>query len=154
MSFFEQHGRDVLCKPLFSGFLPYRLQQLELHPEALQRLKQMPVQFQEYISGEDIRVHVVGDQLFPTAILTETSMYKTDPDMRFEVITLPDEIAQLCLDVARQLGLLLAGIDLRRTLEGEYIFFEANPSPQFMIFEQRANISISDALIDLLMLRD
>ena len=45
---------------------------------------------------------------------------------------------------------MLTGIDMRQTHENEFVFFEANPSPQFLIFEDSTDIPISDDLIDVL----
>jgi hypothetical protein len=39
---------------------------------------------------------------------------------------------------------------MRRTLNGEYIFFEVNPAGQWLFVEQRTGMAISQALADLL----
>ena len=41
-------------------------------------------------------------------------------------------------------------MDFRRTADGEYFYFESNPSPMFLGFESRCGLPITEALIDLL----
>jgi glutathione synthase/RimK-type ligase-like ATP-grasp enzyme len=63
---------------------------------------------------------------------------------------LPDSVAAACMKVAREFGLLFAGIDLKETAEGEYYCFEINPSPAFLVYEQLSGQPISRALAELL----
>jgi D-alanine-D-alanine ligase-like ATP-grasp enzyme len=81
----------------------------------------------------NIRVHVVGTDIFAAEIDSEAVDYRTDPrDMRPTAI--PEPIAARCLAVTSKLGLLLAGIDLIRTPDSEWYFLEANTSPGFTFF--------------------
>jgi glutathione synthase/RimK-type ligase-like ATP-grasp enzyme len=48
------------------------------------------------------------------------------------------------------MDLVLTGIDLKRTPEGAYYCFEANPSPGFLYYEQHSGQPISLALAELL----
>ena len=51
----------------------------ELTEESIQRLKFIswcPVQFQEYIDGLNVRVHVIGDRVFATSIETDFTDYR------------------------------------------------------------------------------
>lgn len=150
IAFYERHQRQVICKPMASLGLLHKLADADLVPEKTRLLSLGPVQVQEFIEGTDIRVHVVGEQVFPTEILTRTEHYKTDAAMAIQPIILPESITTDCLRLARTMNLTLAGIDLRRTEAGEYVYFEANPSPQFMIYQERSGLPISDALADLL----
>ncbi|MGD9852191.1 MAG: hypothetical protein AB7T38_13075 [Nitrospirales bacterium] len=52
--------------------------------------------------------------------------------------------------MAKGLGLCLAGIDLRRTVDGHYYCFEVNISPAFTFYEHQTGQRIGDALVDLL----
>jgi len=112
------------------------------------------VQFQQRIAGDDLRVHVVADRIFATRITTPSIDYRyaasDGQSILMQPAELPGEIAQRCIELARGLGLLLAGIDLKETLEGEYFCFEANPSPGFLFFERATGQPISTALAYLL----
>lgn len=113
-----------------------------------------PTQFQEYIAGVDVRVHTVGSRLFATEILTDAMDYRyagLDGAARtMRGIELPDDVAERCLRLAAELGMIMSGIDLRRSPDGEYFCFEVNPEPGFAFFEYYTRQRIGDALVDLL----
>ncbi len=44
-----------------------------------------------------------------------------------------------------------AGIDLRRTPAGRFVFLEANPSPMFLGFEAGAGLPLTESLAALLL---
>jgi glutathione synthase/RimK-type ligase-like ATP-grasp enzyme len=56
----------------------------------------------------------------------------------------------MCRKVARVTGLIFTAIDMRRTLEGEYIVLEANSSPDFYTDEYYAGHPIAEKLVSLL----
>lgn len=116
----------------------------------LERVRVLPTQFQEYIAGTDIRVHVVGDRLFATEIASSAMDYRyarTDNlEATMREVELPTEIADRCRAVSVALELPLCGIDLRRTPEDEYYCFEVNPSPAFSYYEDGTGQPIADAI--------
>jgi glutathione synthase/RimK-type ligase-like ATP-grasp enzyme len=144
LAFYEKHQGRVICKPLYQGLLLHRLTKADLAPERIERLRESPLLFQEYIEGTDIRVHVVGEETFASEVVSELFNYKTDFFSR--PVEIPDSIRELSIRAARVLGLVLAGIDFRRTETGEYVMFEGNPSPQYLVFEDQCGYPISDAL--------
>lgn len=122
-------------------------------PEDLERLDTLvncPVQLQERVEGNDMRVHVVGDRVFASRIVAESSDYRYDKEARIEAWDLPPEVEERCVALARGLGLTLTGIDLRHTPDDDYVCFEANPSPAFTWYEARTEQPITAALCDLL----
>ena len=128
-----------------------------LDPTDLDRLDQLPAcptQFQEYIAGIDVRVHVVGERIFATEIDTTVTDYRyagrAGAEVRMRDTRLPDEIVTACRRLADTLQLVLTGIDLRRTPEGRWYCFEANPSPAFTYYEQYSGQPITDAVCELL----
>ncbi len=150
VAFYEAHQRHAIVKPLAGSAIAHKLTDQDMAPDALSRLSALPVQCQEFIPGVDIRVHVIEDELFITEVHTDTEHYKTDQAMRILPAALPASVEDQCRRLARTLGLRLTGIDLRRTPDDEYVFFEANPSPLFMIYEDRSGLKISDCLADTL----
>jgi len=99
----------------------------------LARLGTCPTYFQRYVRGTNVRVHVVGTQLFATQISSDAVDYRNQwTDMR--PLILPEATAARCVAVTRELGLLFAGIDLIRTPDDDWYFLEANPSPAFTFF--------------------
>ncbi|RMF89500.1 MAG: hypothetical protein D6736_08310 [Nitrospinota bacterium] len=126
-------------------------------PGDLSRLAQVrycPTQFQEYIAGIDIRVHTVGERVFATEILSEATDYRyagrEGARRAIRGIELPAEVATRCLHLARGLDLMMSGIDLRRSPDGDYYCFEVNPAPAFIFYQTYTGQRIGDALADLL----
>jgi hypothetical protein len=119
--------------------------------ERLDRVRALPTQFQALVEGDDIRVHVVGDELFATRIRSVATDYRyagrDGLDAELTATTLPDDIAQQCLDLSATLHLPLVGIDLRETPDGRYVCFEANPMPGYSYFESHTGQPISEALV-------
>ena len=63
---------------------------------------------------------------------------------------LPAHVADRCHHATRELGLLLAGIDLRQTSDGDWYCFEVNTAPAFSWFQDHTGQPIADAVASLL----
>jgi glutathione synthase/RimK-type ligase-like ATP-grasp enzyme len=122
--------------------------------DRLDLLRHGPAQFQAYIPGCNVRVHVVGDQIFATRVRSEAVDYRYGAreghDVEMEPAAIPPAIADACLRISRELDLLLTGIDLKETPDGEFYAFEVNPCPGFLYYERHAGQPISAALAGLL----
>lgn len=151
VAFFEQMNGEVIYKPVRGGAHTAKLSKDDLKPERLKDLAQAPVQFQEMIPGVDVRAYLVGDEIFAGEIRSATLDFRADPQAEIVPVDLPDSVTEDCRTVAKQLGLVYTGIDVRRTPEGEHVFLEGNPCPMFIHFERQANYPISDRLVDLLL---
>ena len=118
----------------------------------MEHVRNCPTQFQEFVVGTDIRVHVAQDRVFATEIGCSTDDYRyvpADGERVMRGIELPPEVAARCVTLAESLGMTIAGVDLRRSPDGLYHCFEVNPSPGFMFYEQFTGQRIGDAFIDL-----
>ena len=153
LEFWERHG-TVIYKSI-SGV---RSIVSRLTPSAVNRLKDVkwcPTQFQEYIPGTDIRVHVVGTTVYACEIMSDADDYRyarqQGGTIDFRSYDLPDEYADRCRRLTRDMGLLVAGIDLRRTPDGCWYCFEVNPSPGFTFFEAHTGHPIGQSVAELLM---
>lgn len=108
--------------------------------ERLRNVRWCPTQLQQYVSGTDFRVHVVGAEIFATEIRSDADDYRyaarTGPQADLRPARLPEDIAVRCRQVAEALGLVFAGIDLRRATNGDWYCFEVNPSPGFSYYQQ------------------
>ena len=71
-------------------------------------------------------------------------------DVELSSIALPDDCADRCVALARAARLPLAGIDFRRTDDGEWYCFEINPSPGFTYYQQATGAPIAAAIARLL----
>jgi glutathione synthase/RimK-type ligase-like ATP-grasp enzyme len=148
--FWEKHGAVV-----YKSISGVRSRVSRLGPEHASRFADVascPTQFQTYVPGHDYRVHVVGDRVFTSEIACAADDYRY-PDVNpieMRAHTLPQEIEDRCLRITRNLELVLTGIDLRRTPDGEWYCFEVNPSPAFTYFEHGTGQPIGRAIAELL----
>jgi len=123
--------------------------------ERLHGVRTGPVQLQRWIEGIDMRVHVVGERWFATAIQSAAIDYRyasrTGDDVTIVATDIDGALGQRLVALARDMGLLVAGIDLRVTADDEWFCFEVNPSPGFTFYEDATGQAIASAIADLLM---
>ena len=98
-----------------------------------------------------IRVFVAGERVMACEVITDALDFRDDEDPTIVAVDLPKEVAKASLKICQALELVWSGIDFRRTDDGAYYFFEANPSPMFLGFESRCGLPLTESLIDLLM---
>ena len=134
-----------------------------LRDEELQMLETVrlaPVIFQEYIAAvADIRVTIVGDEMFATAIRSDPHGYSVDYRMDMAAATfapteLPGNVTELLRGLMQSLGLVYGAVDLRRTTEGHYVFLEVNPAGEWRFVEERTAQPITAAMAVLLIRLD
>jgi glutathione synthase/RimK-type ligase-like ATP-grasp enzyme len=109
-----------------------------------------PTQFQAYVHGCNVRVHVVGEEAYGTVVLTRAVDYRYAylDGCRAELapISIPSEISRRCVMLAKSLGLTLAGIDLIVSEWDNPYCLEVNPSPAFAYYEDATGQPISRAV--------
>jgi len=120
------------------------------HPDELGRIGHGPVQLQEWIDGLDVRVHVVGREWFATSVESDATDYRYGGDVVMAQFQIPDQLGKLLVEVTAGMGLLVAGVDLRRTPDGGWRCFEINPSPGFTFYEDHTGQPIASAIARLL----
>jgi glutathione synthase/RimK-type ligase-like ATP-grasp enzyme len=124
----------------------------------LELLENCPAQFQEYLTGDNIRVHVIGERLFAVRIQCEAVDYRYAGEegygLTMAAAVLPEDIAANCIRLTKELGLSLSGIDLKETPAGQYYCFEVNTSPAFLFYESPARPVVADALAEFLAQRE
>lgn len=143
-------GGDVIYKSV-SGerSIVQRVQRCDL--ERLHLVRWCPTQFQRYVEGVDLRVHVVGNEVLAARIESDATDYRyasreSCSEPRIAATTLDDDTRDRCLALASRLALPLAGIDLRHTPQGTQVCFEVNPSPAFSYYEAHAGLPIAAAI--------
>lgn len=117
----------------------------------LGQVRSCPVQFQEYVAGQDVRVHCVGGEAFATAVESDAVDYRYAAEQgaapaRLSAFDLDAELAQRCVELTAALGLEFAGIDLRLAPDGRAYCFEVNPCPAYSYYESHTGQPISLAL--------
>lgn len=124
--------------------------------ELFDNVRFAPVIFQERIPAvADVRVTIVGDQVFPAQIRTSASGYQYDFRMTMDHAEmrpheLPQEIEKRLLELMTTLGIVYGAVDLRLTPEGDYVFLEVNPAGQWLFIEVQTGQPITEALCDLI----
>jgi glutathione synthase/RimK-type ligase-like ATP-grasp enzyme len=117
-----------------------------------------PTQFQEYVPGCDVRVHVVGKEIFATEVRSNAHDYRyaslDGHDVELTAVTIPAQVAERCSVMASGMSLAVAGIDLRRTPDDRWVCFEVNPSPAFVYYEEATGQPIGNAIARLLIRTD
>ena len=128
-----------------------------LAPEHLPRLEDVascPTQFQQFIPGQDYRVHVVAADTLACKMITDVDDYRyaarQGAKASIRPASVPGEIADRCRRMAEAMGLLVAGVDLRRTPDDRWYCFEVNPSPAFNYYQERTGQRIDQAIAGLL----
>jgi glutathione synthase/RimK-type ligase-like ATP-grasp enzyme len=114
-----------------------------------------PIVYQEYVDGVDLRVTCVGGRLFAAEVDARRTAAPHDCRLDFRSARvgparLPREVARRLKAMVDRLGLAYAAIDLRRTGAGEHVFLDLNPSGQWLAWERRAGLPITDAVARLL----
>jgi hypothetical protein len=117
----------------------------------LSELKWCPTQFQQYVEGTDVRVHVVGTEVFATRIESSATDYRYASSQVGEAANLvatelTNEVADKCIRLTEGLGLAFAGIDLKFAPDGRVFCFEVNPSPGYSYFEANTDQPIARAV--------
>jgi hypothetical protein len=147
---FAKRRPAAVFKPVQGGAHTRPLTARHLTARHLDNLAHAPVTIQERIEGTDVRVFLAGERLHACRVESGELDFREDADPRIVPAELPGEVADACRRIAAALHLVWTGIDLRLTAEGVYVFFEANPSPMFLGFEERAGLPLTDALLELL----
>lgn len=116
--------------------------------DRLHLLSNAPVQFQEQVSGVDVRVHVVGPDVFASSVKSDAVDYRYDRSGggTMSPIQVSDEVAAGCVALTARLGLELSGVDLRYAADGQIVCFEVNPSPAYIVYEDATRQPIAAAI--------
>ena len=119
--------------------------------ERLELIRWCPVQFQQFVAGTNLRVHTIGESIFATEIETDAVDYRyarrqVGEAASLRAIDLSSALAERCVKLAQSLGLDFAGVDLKRTPEGEVYCLEVNPTPAFSYYQSQTGQPIARAV--------
>jgi hypothetical protein len=120
------------------------------HVDRLDHVVSCPTQFQRYVPGRDVRVHVVGSEVFATEVISDADDYRyagqSGIPAQLRPARIPDEVAERCVRVTSTLGLEFSGVDLRHTPDDRWFAFEVNPSPGFTYYQAHTGQPIAEAV--------
>jgi glutathione synthase/RimK-type ligase-like ATP-grasp enzyme len=114
------------------------------------RVALLATQFQAYVPGPDLRVHVIGRRIFATEVASEAIDYRyagrEGLDARLRPSTLSRSLKERCIALSESLELPFCGIDLRLASRDDAFCFEVNPSPAYSFYEEATGQPIAAAL--------
>lgn len=109
----------------------------------------------EIVKKYDVRVTVVGERVFATAIWSqghpETEVdwrQGSRPDLKHETLKLPSEVEEQCRCLLKRLNLRFGAIDLVCDREDKLWFLEINPNGQWAWIENMTGYPIASAIVD------
>jgi len=120
------------------------------------QLRLAPAIFQEYVPAvADLRVTVVGDQIFAAAVASPPGGYEYDYRMQLgDAIIHPTHLdprtEKALVALMQRLGIMYGAADFRRTAEGDEVFLEVNPAGEWRFVEERTAQPITEAMASLL----
>ena len=139
-----------------NGLVIFTSRANELSQDDFASIAVCPAIFQRFIPKDvDLRVTVVGSKVFSVAIHSQdTEETKTDwrrgsnPNLCHEIITLPPDIAEKCVEMVHRQNLRFGAIDLVQDKDGDIWFLECNPNGQWAWIENRTGLPIAEAITD------
>lgn len=147
---FIQENELAICKelaPTSSVWRPTQPVTRELESR-LDSLSVCPVIFQEFISGSsDYRVIVIDDFVEAVAFDMKHSRYPYDVSIdllnRCRRTEIPEDLKTKLKAYMKRLGLRYGAFDFRQNDQDEFVFFEVNPSGEFLYLDQQAQTNIA-----------
>jgi glutathione synthase/RimK-type ligase-like ATP-grasp enzyme len=116
----------------------------------LAAVRHTPTLFQKCLRGTNVRVHVVGHELFATEIDSDAIDYRyagrQGGSTELRATRLSPDTEAACRRASDALGLPFCGLDLMLADDGQTYCFEANPSPGYSYYESATGQPIAAAL--------
>lgn len=166
IKFFDQCSKGIIAKVLHHHEIIYEEYSHRFPTSVINsnhllesdELKYAPVILQERIDiSEEIRITVVNQGVYPVRITA--SKYKNNYSdlhkieerfLNFEQIGLEKNLEKLCINLNREMGLLLSSIDLVVNKKGEIYFLEINPIGDWNWLEKHVDLGITDSVSELI----
>ena len=150
---FVQETGKTICKSLITTEQIWRPTQLvsEDLMEKMDHVSVCPLMFQEHIEGEeDVRIIVIDDFVEAVAFDIKNSRYPYDVSIdalnRCRKTEIPDDLKLRLKNYMLKFGLRFGAFDFRLNTNGEFVFFEINPSGAFLYLDVRAKTCIARAM--------
>jgi len=148
--FVADHG-EVVYKALTEGERPGRLSEDDVEDAPFGQLSNAPVQFQEYVPGDDVRAFFLdGEVVGASRYVVDEWTYKTDvPTDDAESVDLRDEVRRDVERAADVAPIRFGAVDLRVT-DDDHALLEANPGPRFAFHDLHGATDVAGVLADAL----
>lgn len=154
-AFFSLTNEELLYRPSGWNSSSWNVGQIDEIARHIADLPVTPVEYQEYIAGDEVRAYVIGDSVFSGVIEPMSGDFPASIHSDYvRPIELPQEGKRICRRVSATLDLRFCAIDLRITPEGEFAVVDVDANPMFLHFEQTTRLPISDRLVEVLIAAD
>lgn len=156
-SFYDTHER-VIYKPVTRGGGPHELTDDDLTQERLEKLATAPIQLQEYVPGDDIRIYILNGEVIG-AMRYESDQFSFKLDLKngdrdsidIHAATISEDIATTVTRAAKQARLIFTAADVRRRQDGTYSLLELNETPRFAAAHTHIGQDIAGQLAEFLL---
>lgn len=151
--FYADHDRTVY-KPTTFGPPARELTDDDLTDDRLGKLANAPIQLQEFVPGDDVRVYVLDGEVVG-AIRYDSQSYSFKLDrvnerrVEVEPETVSPEVETTAVEGADAVGLTFGAADVRLS-EDDHALLELNEAPAFAAADTRADQSVGEAVADYL----
>ncbi|NBB81592.1 MAG: hypothetical protein GVY36_19485 [Verrucomicrobia bacterium] len=169
-SFIGDFSDPVIVKPLASGYVEsdegdssiYTQRFQPCHLPALDDIQNCPVLFQRMVDKVvDVRITVLDEYMIAVSLAADDQRgdqrldIRRDnmSDVRYEVVSIPDNIRSAITKILAKYSLRFAAIDFAINKADEWVFFEINPNGQWAWLDLCAEAKISDVFVNVF-LRD
>jgi glutathione synthase/RimK-type ligase-like ATP-grasp enzyme len=159
VEFTELHG-EVVVKPLVNflgGFPDARIVDKMVVRSHKEEISLCPAIYQQVIApAHDLRVTIVGDEIFPAEIVKHNPLamtnidWRLDPSSECKPAQLEGDLSDKLMGLMKRLRLKYGAIDLRRQLDGRCFFLEVNTAGQYLWVEADTGMPVSQAIARLL----
>lgn len=133
----------------------------ETEMQQLDSLRHAPTIFQRRVHDavSDLRITVIGDEIFATEIGKLPGLYAHDyrlhmDKLNFRAVELDEEWQANIRRLMSALGLVYGAIDLMRRADGTMEFLEINPAGEWMFVSEQTGQPITRAMANLLIALD
>lgn len=169
LDFYHSHGEDIVLKALHHHdvevqgklYSMYSHRVLSQDLSKLDNLIYAPCILQQRIPKKsDLRVTVVGDQVFAAELHSKSTEKGFDDDLHrslqrnslsISAIELEDTISERCIKVIKSLGLTYGAIDfVIGNNDDRLSFLEVNPTGDWYWIERKTGLPITKAFVDLI----
>ncbi len=159
LSFYNKYRKNIVVKSIDKPYAISKNQSLMVFTTQIKNqlnfsiINNAPTLLQENIKKKtELRITLIGKKCF--AVEFESQLYiKTRIDWRkdFEkirqvphrVVNLPKKLENQLFRLLNHYGLNFGAIDMAKTPEGEYVFFELNPAGQFLWLEDLTGLPLA-----------
>jgi len=146
---FVERVDEAIYKPVGGGGHARAVDEETMTDERVGRLQNSPVQFQERLTGETLRLFVLdGDVVATVRVVSEALDYRAG-DHDVERYDPHPAVADAAVTAAETLDLRFSGVDVIVEDDG-FGVLEANPSPMFAGFDELAGTDVAGALAEYL----